>query len=391
MSCLADCTLCPRECHANRLDARAGACGMMGKETVLAHAGDCGVTGKETGLARAGDCGVTGKDTVLARAGDCGVVGEDVLVARAALHMWEEPCISGEHGSGAVFFSGCPLHCVYCQNEAISHARTGKRISTGRLAEIFLELQGKKAANINLVTPTHYTPQIVQAVELSRNQGLVLPIVYNCSGYEKADTLKLLEGIVDVYLMDFKYMEEELAANYSRAADYPRVAKAALAEMVRQAGAPKLEYDGGDEMRQEGAEFDGKKTERREAAIFEGKEAVRQEGAKFDEEGMMKRGVIVRHLLLPRHLQNAKKVVRYVYQTYGNQVYLSLMNQYTPIPEMRDKFEQNGWPELNRRVTRREYERLVEYAISLGVENGFIQEGETAGESFIPAFDNEGV
>jgi putative pyruvate formate lyase activating enzyme len=329
------------------------------------RAGACGVTGKETVLARAGACGVTGKETVLARAGACGVVGEDVLVARAALHMWEEPCISGEYGSGAVFFSGCPLHCVYCQNEAISHARAGKRISVGRLAEIFLELQGKKAANINLVTPTHYTPQIIHAVELARRQGLGLPIVYNCSGYEKVDTLKLLEGIVDVYLVDFKYMEEELAANYSKALDYPRVAKAALAEMVRQVGAPKLEYDGGDE--------------------------VRQERVEFDEEGMMKWGVIVRHLLLPGHLQNAKKVVCYVYQTYGNQVYLSLMNQYTPMPEMKDKFEQNGWPKLNRRVTRREYERLVEYAISLGVENGFVQEGETAGESFIPAFDNEGV
>lgn len=305
---LADCTLCPRKCHANRL-----------------------------------------ADASLARAGICGVIGEDVLVARAALHMWEEPCISGEHGSGAVFFSGCPLHCVYCQNEAISRARAGKRISVGRLAEIFLELQGQKAANINLVTPTHYTPQIVRAAELARNQGLTLPIVYNCSGYEKVDTLKMLEGIVSVYLTDFKYMEEELAASYSKAADYPQVAKAALAEMVRQAGAV------------------------------------------FDEDGMMQKGVIVRHLLLPGHLQNAKKVVYYVYRTYGDRVYLSLMNQYTPMPEMKDKFEKNGWPQLNRRVTKREYGRLLDYAISLGVENEFIQEGETAEESFIPAFDNEGV
>lgn len=305
---LADCTLCPRKCHANRL-----------------------------------------ADASLARAGICGVIGEDVLVARAALHMWEEPCISGEHGSGAVFFSGCPLHCVYCQNEAISRARAGKRISVGRLAEIFLELQGQKAANINLVTPTHYTPQIVRAVELARNQGLTLPIVYNCSGYEKVDTLKMLEGIVSVYLTDFKYMEEELAASYSKAADYPQVAKAALAEMVRQAGVV------------------------------------------FDEDGMMQKGVIVRHLLLPGHLQNAKKVVYYVYQTYGDRVYLSLMNQYTPMSGMKDEFEKNGWPQLNRRVTKREYGRLLDYAISLGVENGFIQEGETAEESFIPAFDNEGV
>lgn len=334
MNDLEDCTLCPRKCHANRL-----------------------------------------ADVSLARAGICGVIGEDVLVARAALHMWEEPCISGEHGSGAVFFSGCPLHCVYCQNEAISRARAGKRISVGRLAEIFLELQGQKAANINLVTPTHYTPQIVRAVELARNQGLTLPIVYNCSGYEKVDTLKMLEGIVSVYLTDFKYMEEELAASYSKAADYPQVAKAALAEMVRQMGAVP---DESGESRQAGV-------------VFGEDDKSRQTEAAFDEDGMMQKGVIVRHLLLPGHLQNAKKVVYYVYRTYGDRVYLSLMNQYTPMPGMKDEFEQNGWPQLNRRVTKREYERLVEYAISLGVENGFIQEGETAEESFIPAFDNEGV
>lgn len=343
----ADCTLCPRKCHANRL-----------------------------------------ADVSLARAGICGVIGEDVLVARAALHMWEEPYISGEHGSGAVFFSGCPLHCVYCQNEAISRARAGKRISVGRLAEIFLELQGQKAANINLVTPTHYTPQIVRAVELARNQGLTLPIVYNCSGYEKVDTLKMLEGIVSVYLTDFKYMEEELAASYSKAADYPQVAKAALAEMVRQTGAVP---DESGESRQAGAAFGEDDKSRQTEAAFDEDGESRQAGAVFDEDGMMQKGVIVRHLLLPGHLQNAKKVVYYVYRTYGDRVYLSLMNQYTPMPEMKDEFEQNGWPQLNRRVTKREYGRLLDYAISLGVENGFIQEGETAEESFIPAFDNEGV
>ncbi|MGN8799639.1 radical SAM protein [Candidatus Merdisoma sp. HCP28S3_D10] len=278
------------------------------------------------------------------RRGFCGVTGKTIKCARAALHMWEEPCISGGSGSGAVFFSGCPLRCVYCQNRDIAGAERGENITVERLAEIFLELQAKGAANINLVTPTHYTPEIVEAVGLARKQGLKLPMVYNCSGYEKVSTLKLLEGVVDIYLTDFKYLDPEAAGKYSHAPDYPEIAKAALGEMVRQVGA-----------------------------------------ADFDRAGMMKKGVIVRHLLLPNHLKNAKAVVEYVFETYGDQVYLSLMNQYTPLSGMEE------WPELNRRVTRREYERLLDYTISLGVENAFIQEGETAKESFIPAFDCEGV
>lgn len=378
MSDLADCTLCPRECHANRLADMAKTGGVVND----------GVA--DNGVVKIDDAtkicsGTKNRDvaSIYGQAGACGVTGEDVALARAALHMWEEPCISGENGSGAVFFCGCPLHCVYCQNEAISRARAGKRISVRRLAEIFLELQGQKAANINLVTPTHYTPQIIRAVELARNQGLTAPIVYNCSGYEKVDTLKMLEGIVDVYLTDFKYMETELAAKYSHSADYPRVAKAALAEMVRQ-----MEMHGARAERQEET-MHGAGAERQKETMH-GVGAARA-GAAFDEGGMMQKGVIVRHLLLPGHLQNAKKVVYYVYQAYGNRVYLSLMNQYTPMQEKKEIFERNGWPQMNRRVTKREYERLVEYAISLGVENGFIQEGETAKESFIPAFDNEGV
>ena len=278
------------------------------------------------------------------RRGFCGVAGNNIKCARAALHLWEEPCISGNTGSGAVFFSGCPLRCVYCQNRDIAGADRGLEITEARLAEIFLELAQQGAANINLVTPTHYTREILRAVIRAREQGLTLPMVYNCSGYEKVSTLKMLEGIVDIYLTDFKYMDTEAAKAYSRAPDYPEVAKAALAEMVRQTGA-----------------------------------------AVFDEEGMMKRGVIVRHLLLPNHLKNAKGVVKYVYETYGDWVYLSLMNQYTPLPGM------EAYPELNRRVTKREYDRLLDYALSLGVENAFIQEGETAKESFIPAFDCRGV
>lgn len=287
------------------------------------------------------NCGVARK---AGQAGVCGVAGTKIYAARAGLHMWEEPCISGERGSGTIFFSGCPLRCVYCQNYYIARAETGMEISVERLAEIMLELQEKGANNINLVTPTHYTPEIVVAVKSARENGLQIPIVYNCSGYEKVETLQMLEGIVDIYLTDFKYMEEEPARKYSRAADYPEAAKAALKEMVRQAGEPS-----------------------------------------FTEDGMMQKGVIVRHLLLPGHLRNAKKVVRYVYETYKNQVYVSLMNQYTPLPQIVD------YPELNRRVTKREYEKLIDYALDLGLEQGFIQEGETAKESFIPAFDYEGL
>ncbi|MEE1087271.1 MAG: radical SAM protein [Schaedlerella sp.] len=276
--------------------------------------------------------------------GFCGVSGETIFAARAALHMWEEPCISGETGSGTVFFSGCTLRCVYCQNYDIARARSGKEITKERLSEILLELQAKGAANINLVTPTHYTEQIIWAIQRAREEGLSVPIVYNCSGYEKTETLKMLDGIVDIYLTDFKYMDQELAKRYSKAEDYPEVAKEALKEMVRQT-----------------------------------------KEAEFDKDGMMTKGVIVRHLLLPGYLENAKKVVKYVFETYGNRVFLSLMNQYTPLPQVK------YLPEINRRVTAEEYEELVDYAIEIGVENGFIQEGETAEESFIPEFDYEGI
>ncbi len=295
---LGNCTLCPRECNVNRKN---------------------------------GELGV------------CGVSGTDIMGARAALHMWEEPCISGENGSGTVFFSGCPLRCVYCQNYHIANATVGSTITKERLAEIFLELQEKHAENINLVTPTHYTPEIIWAVTEARKRGLTLPIVYNCSGYEKVETLKTLQGIVDIYLTDFKYMDKSVAKKYSRAENYPEVAKAALEEMVRQCGK-----------------------------------------SLFDENEMMKRGVIVRHLLLPEQMQNAKDVVQYVYETYGDLVFLSLMNQYTPLPQV------EKYPEINRCITEEEYDELVDFAIEIGVENGFIQEGETAKESFIPAFNEEG-
>ena len=199
-----------------------------------------------------------GADRENGKSGICGVSGKNILAARAALHFWEEPCISGERGSGTVFFSGCPLRCVYCQNYQIAGTEVGMEISEERLKEIFLELQEKGAHNINLVTPTHYTPEIIRAIRKAKEQGLRLPIVYNCSGYEKVETLKMLKGIVNVYLTDFKYMEREAAVRYSKAPDYPEIARAALKEMMNQTGE-----------------------------------------AKFDENGIMQSGVIVRHLLRP--------------------------------------------------------------------------------------------
>ena len=286
------------------------------------------------------NCGV---DRLGGQRGYCRV-GAQLLVARAALHMWEEPCISGEEGSGTVFFSGCSLGCKFCQNREISGGKRGKEISVERLADIFLRLQGQGANNINLVTAGHYLPQTAAALRIAKTKGLAIPVVYNSSGYEKRESLKWLEGLVDIYLPDFKYMDGELAKKYSNAQDYPEAAKTALQEMVRQTVS-----------------------------------------AQFDERGRIRRGVIVRHLLLPGHVSDSKKVVEYLYNTYGNQIYISLMNQYTPMPAM----EQD--PLLSRKVTAREYGRLVDYALSLGLENGFLQEGETAKESFIPAFNGEGV
>ena len=303
------CTLCPRECGADRLHGVHGRCGC----------------------------------------------DSDIYVARAALHMWEEPCISGERGSGTVFFSGCPLGCVFCQNSNIANAKVGKRISVERLSEIFLEQQERGANNINLVTPTHYIPQIAEALDLSRQQGMKLPVVYNSGGYEKVEALKLLDGLVDVYLPDMKYMSSELAKKYSKAADYPEIAKGALAEMFRQVGKP----------------------------VFEP-----EISATDDDSLIMKRGMIVRHLVLPGCTEDSKAVVKYLYDTYGDDIYLSIMSQYTPMPELLPGGRLNApYPELGRCVTKREYDAVVDYAIDLGVENAFIQEGDVAKDSFIPDFE----
>ena len=267
-----NCLLCPRKCGINRSTGQTGVCG----------------------------------------------VSSEIKVARAALHYWEEPCISGKRGSGAVFFSGCSLHCVFCQNREISDGKEGKVISKERLSDIFIELADKGANNINLVTPGQYIPDIVWAVNDAKSRGMKLPIIYNTSGYENVTELKLLEGIVDVYLPDFKYMDSTLSARYSRAKDYPSVAKQALSEMIRQQ--PDVVID--------------------------------------DATGLIQKGVIVRQLLLPGHVNDAKAVLKYLYDTYHDHIYISMMSQFTPIA-LKD------YPEINRTVTKREYERLVNYALEI--------------------------
>jgi len=254
--------------------------------------------------------------------------------------MWEEPCISGDRGSGTVFFSGCSLGCVYCQNYKLSRGLTGKIITQNQLSDIFLRLQEKGAHNINLVTPTHFIPQIIEAITIAKEKGLVIPIVYNTSGYEKFQVLKLLKGYANIYLPDFKYFSDNIAKKYSGCRDYFKYASKAVEEMLMQTG-----------------------------------EAV------FNEDGIMTKGVIVRHLVLPGQNEDSKAVIKYLHNTFGNSVYLSIMNQYTPLSTIKE------YPELNRKITDREYDEVVNYAISIGVENGFIQDGETAMESFIPEFN----
>lgn len=297
---LADCTLCPRECHVDRNEGNTGYCGQSAR----------------------------------------------IIAARAALHFWEEPCLSGTNGSGAVFFSGCNLRCVYCQNREIAQGLAGREITAARLSDIFLELQEKQAHNINLVTPTHFVPQMITALEDAKGRGLSIPVVYNSSAYEKADTLRLLEGLVDIYLPDLKYCDPAISGRYSNAPDYFEAASSAIAEMVRQVGPPVF--------------TDG-------------------------EDSIMITGVIVRHLLLPGCGKDSRRILRYLHETYHNDIYISIMNQYTPLSQV------SHIPALNRRISDREYERIVDYAVDIGIENGFIQEGGTASESFIPLFDCDGI
>lgn len=296
---MSDCTLCPRACHANRLAGQTGYCGQA------------------TGI----------------------------IAARASLHYWEEPCISGTSGSGTVFFSGCNLRCVFCQNHNIAMGKAGRLISPEHLVEIYLQLQEQGANNINLVTPTHFLPQIVLSLESAKKQGLSIPVVYNTGSYESVDTLKHLEGLIDIYLPDLKYFSAELSTAYSHAPDYFSIACRAIAEMYRQIDDPVIDAT----------------------------------------TGLMKRGLIVRHLILPGQTKDSKKILRYLHETYGNHIYISIMNQYTPLPQVADMAP------LDRTVTAEEYDRVLRFAERIGIERGFRQEGTAASESFIPEFDERGL
>ena len=258
-------------------------------------------------------------------------------ITRAALHYWEEPIISGTRGSGTIFFSGCSLGCIFCQNRAISCAAVGRALSPDELATEMLRLEGEGAHNINFVTPTHFAPTVKQSVAIARAKGLTVPTVYNTGSYDTVDTIRALEGTVDVYLPDLKYYRPESAEKLSFAKDYPRIARDAISEMVRQHPTPVIK------------------------------------------DGIIQSGVVVRILLLPSHVAEAKLSLRYLYDTYGDNIYISLMNQYTPMQGMSSP--------LDRTVTNAEYSELVGYAERIGVVNAFIQEGGTQKESFIPDFD----
>ena len=299
-----DCTLCPRRCHARRSEGLHGFCGQ----------------------------------------------GIEITAARAALHFWEEPCISGQSGSGAVFFSGCALQCAFCQNHSIALGKGGRPVSIQRLSRIFLELQEKGAANINLVTAGHFLPQVCLALETAKDNGLSIPVVYNSSGYEEVSSLQLLEGLVDIYLPDFKYYSPALSARFSHAPDYFEKASLAVSEMFRQVYTPVFEPDS----------------------------------------GMMKRGLIVRHLLLPGQTPDSKRILRYLHDTYGNDIYVSIMNQYTPLPHL-SRLPEPDRTLLQQTISDEAYEKVLNFAEKIGIENGFVQEGGTAKESFIPAFHGEGL
>ena len=293
---MSECALCPRNCKVNREKGELGFCG----------------------------------------------AGDSVKIARAELHFWEEPCISGENGSGTVFFSCCNMKCVYCQNYCISAENKGRKVTSEELSDEFLKLQSKGANNINLVTPTHFVPQIMKSLDIAKSKGLKLPVVYNCGGYESVETIKRLSGYVDIYMPDMKYFSDKYAVRYSAAPDYFNTAKAAIQEMFAQVGKPT-----------------------------------------FDERGIMQKGVIVRHMMLPGLLFDTKKIIDYLYNTYEDDIYISLMSQYTPMPNVKNI------PELDRKISEKQYEAMVEYAAGIGVKNAFVQDGTSVGESFIPDFYNE--
>lgn len=293
---LTHCTLCPRNCGADRTSGKPGYCGADDK----------------------------------------------IRIGGYRLHLWEEPCISGTNGSGTVFFSHCPLKCVFCQNYGISTKNNGYIITEHELCEIFLNLQKQGACNINLVTPTHYLPQIISALDIAKSRGLHLPIVYNCGGYESVESIKILNGYIDIYLPDMKYYSDKYAVRYSGAKNYFAYCSAAIREMFHQTGA-----------------------------------------CRFDENGMLKKGVIVRHLMLPGLLFDTKKILDYLHSEYGNDIFISIMNQYTPLSTLPKSF-----PELNKKLNLKMYDAILNYAAEIGIENAYVQEDGTASESFIPDFCN---
>jgi putative pyruvate formate lyase activating enzyme len=295
---LKNCTICPRNCNSDRTSTKVGVCKSS----------------------------------------------STLKLAKAYPHMWEEPCISGEKGSGTVFFSNCNLSCVFCQNHEISHEAVGKEISIERLSEIFLELAEMGSHNINLVNPTHYVPQIIEGIKLARQNGLTIPIAYNSNGYEKVETINALKGYIQIYIPDLKYFEDKYAIKYSKAPNYFNIASKSIEEMIKQVGKPK-----------------------------------------FDENGMMKGGVIIRHLMLPGLLFDSKKVVDYIYKSFGDDVYLSLMNQYTPMCDAKD------YPEINKTLNPKHYDSLIDHCIELGYKNAFIQESGTSSEVFVPDFNLSGI
>ena len=294
MELLKNCMLCPRKCGVNRYIEK-------------------------------GFCGATNK----------------IRLAYYSLHMWEEPIISGDNGSGTIFFSHCNLRCLYCQNKKISIDGYGKLISNKRLGEIMLELQSKGAHNINLVTPTHYVPQIISVLKKIKGKELKIPVVYNTSSYESVGTIMACRNLVDIYLADLRYFDDKLGEMYSLCSNYFENATLAIDEMYRQVGP-----------------------------------------CEFDEDGLLTKGLVVRVLILPGHIEDSKKIIEYLYRTYKDDIFISIMNQYTPINKCK-------YSNLNRKVTDEEYDSVVDYALDLGVKNAFVQEGEAASESFIPDFNKK--
>ena len=292
------CRLCPRNCGADRLSGNTGICG----------------------------------------------VSAAYRIARCAPHMWEEPPISGKNGSGTVFFSGCNMRCVFCQNHDISHGGKGVEITDERLAEIFIEQQQRGVHNINLVSGGHYVPNIINAIKQAKKLGLKIPVVYNSNGYESVETLKKLEGLIDIYIPDLKYVNDEYAVKYSSAPGYFETAVSAIKEMVRQTGKNI-----------------------------------------FDENGMMQKGVIIRHLVLPSLKNDSIKVIDAIKENFGENVYVSIMSQYTPV------FKAKEHKEINRRVTTFEYEKVTEHFLDIGLTKGYMQKRSSATSDYTPCFDLSGV